>query len=275
MIIPTLGFFELIEHPLLQGRFFDHTDGEPGREAAAVTREFAHRFWPDQSPVGEQFRLRNGEKPGEWITIIGVCADLVHNPNETDAPPLFFLPHRQQSWSWMGLMVRTSGDPAAFASIARQILQDKDQDLPMFEISTLTGAVERNLWFLKVFGSLFFAFALSALLMASVGIYGVVVQTTAQRTREIGIRMALGATTGRVIRLVLGNGMRQLGVGLGVGLAGALASTGLLEQVGFLVGTSADDPKVFIAVAAMLVVIGLVARWLPARVDPVKALHSE
>lgn len=279
MIVSALGFFDLVEQPLLQGRFFDHTDGEEGREAAVVTREFAQRFWPDQSPIGEKFRLRNGDEPGEWNTIVGVCADMVHNPNETDAPPLFFISHRQETWSWMGLMVRTRGDPAAFASTARQILQEKDQDLPMFEIATLTGAVERNLWFLKVFGSLFFAFALIALLMASVGIYGVVAQTTAQRTREIGIRMALGATTGRVIRLVVGSGMRQLGIGLVLGLVGAYAATGLLEQVGFLIGTSADDPGVFIAVALMLLTIGLIACWLPARraarVDPAKALHSD
>ena len=149
----------------------------------------------------------------------------------------------------------------------------------MFEIATLEGAVERNLWFLKVFGSLFFVFALITLLMASVGIYGVVAQTTAQRTREIGIRMALGATTGRVIRLVVGGGMRQLIIGLVLGLGGAFAATGLLEQVGFLVGTSADDPKVFVAVAGMLTGIGFIACWLPARrasrVNPVKALHSD
>lgn len=115
--------------------------------------------------------------------------------------------------------------------------------------------------------------------MASVGIYGVVAQTTAQRTREIGIRMALGATTGRVIRLVVGSGMRQLGIGLVLGLGGAYAATGLLEQVGFLIGTSADDPGVFIAVATMLLAIGLIACWLPARraarLDPAKALHSD
>lgn len=149
----------------------------------------------------------------------------------------------------------------------------------MFEIATLEGAVERNLWFLKVFGSLFFVFALIALLMASVGIYGVVAQPTAQRTREIGIRMALGATTRRVIRLVVGGGMRQLIIGLVLGLGGAFAATGLLEQVGFLVGTSADDPKVFVAVAGMLTGIGFIACWLPARrasrVNPVKALHSD
>ncbi|GAB5560330.1 MAG: ABC transporter permease [Synoicihabitans sp.] len=279
MIIPTLGFFDLIDQPLLQGRFFDHTDGAEGREAAVVTREFAQKFWPDQSAIGEKFRLHNRDEPGAWMTIVGVCANLEHSPNEKDTLPLFFVPHRQDSWNWMGLMVRTSGDAATFASTARQILQDQDQDLPMFETATLEGAVERNLWFLKVFGTLFFVFALIALLMASVGIYGVVSQTTAQRTREIGIRMALGATSGGVIRLVVGGGMRQLAIGLVLGLGGAFAATGLLEQVGFLVGTSADDPKVFIAVATMLTAIGLIACWLPARraarVNPVKALHSD
>ncbi len=279
LVVPTLGYFELTNLPILQGRSFEERDGQEGREVVIVSREFAERYWPGESPIGEYFRFRHEEEPDKWMEIIGIAADFEHQPNETDVPPLVFIPHQQEPWSWMGLMVRTTGDPTAFAATARRILQDADQDLPLFETNTLEGAVLENLWFLRVFGSLFLSFALIALLMASVGIYGVVAQNTARRTREIGIRMALGATTGKVMSLVVGRGMRQLVIGMVLGLGGAAAATGLLEKVGFLVGISAHDPLTFVSITALLGAIGLTACYLPARraarVNPVRALHEE
>lgn len=279
MVVPSLGYFELTNLPILQGRSFDEHDGQEGREVVVVSREFAERHWPDGSAIGQYLRFRNQEEPGAWMEIIGVAADFEHQPNESDAAPLVFIPHRQDPWGWMGLMVRTSGDPAAFTSTARMILQDADQDLPLFETNTLKGAVVEELWFLQVFGSLFLSFALIALLMASIGIYGVVAQSTARRTREIGIRMALGATASKVMTLVVGRGMRQLAVGMVLGLGGAAAATGLLEKVGFLVGISAHDPLTFVSITALLMGIGLTACYLPARraarVNPVRALHEE
>ena len=179
----------------------------------------------------------------------------------------------------MGLLLRTSGDPALLANSIRSTVQNLDQDLPLFEVRTLTAALERKRWFLRVFGTLFSAFALTGLLMASVGIYAVVAQATARRTREIGIRMALGATTARIARLVLSRGLIQLFVGLLLGLAGAFAATNALVKTGLIIAVSASDPFVFVGITGLLITIGAFACWLPARraskLHPVKALSHE
>jgi ABC-type antimicrobial peptide transport system permease subunit len=179
----------------------------------------------------------------------------------------------------MGLLLRTSGDPALLSHAIRSTVQKIDQDLPLFDVRTLRTALERQRWFLNVFGTLFSVFALTGLLMASVGIYAVVAQTTARRTREIGIRMALGATAAGIARLVLSRGLIQLAIGLLLGLAGAVAATNLLAKTGLILRVSADDPFVFAAITALLVSVGVFACWLPARraaaLHPVKALRHE
>jgi ABC-type antimicrobial peptide transport system permease subunit len=158
-------------------------------------------------------------------------------------------------------------------------VQKLDPDLPLFEVRTLSTALEKRRWFLRVFGTLFAVFAATGLLMASVGIYAVVAQTTARRTREIGIRMALGATAANIARLVLSRGLAQLLLGLVLGLGGAFAATRLMDNVGFLIGTSPRDPVVFAGITLLLIAIGLVACWLPARraarIAPTEALRTE
>ncbi|HVU36155.1 MAG TPA: ABC transporter permease [Opitutaceae bacterium] len=276
-IFATPNYLATINLPLLGGRALRDPDGETGHEAAVVTRAFAVRYWPGELPIGQRFRFLNDGKPGAWITIVGVCGDIVQDPQSPNPPPVVYLSDRQEPWAWLGLMLRTPGDPAALASSVRAAVQAIDPTLPLFEVQSLPHAIEHNNWFLKVFGSLFLTFALIALTMASVGIYAVVAQSTARRTREIGIRMALGATAGSVVRLVLSRGLRQLAIGLVIGLGGALAVSQLMVH---LIGAeSPRDPVVFGAVTGLLVSIGLFACWLPARraayVQPTEALRSE
>lgn len=280
LLVQTPEYLPAIGLPLLQGRGFEVTDGDPGKEAVIVSRAFATRHWPDEPAVGRRLRFVENEKPGEWMTVIGISADLVQEATEKDAPPVVHVPYRQQPWGWMGLLVRTSSDPAALAQPVRAAVQQIDQDLPLFEVRTLSAAIDKQGWFLSVFGTLFSVFALTGLLMASVGIYAVVAQTTARRTREIGIRMALGATAASIARLVLSRGLVQLISGLVLGLGGAFAATRLLDNVGFLVGgVSAHDPLVFTGITALLVLIGIVACWMPARkaarIAPTEALRTE
>lgn len=273
------GYLPAINLPILTGRGFNDTDGETGKEAAVVTREFASRYWPSESPIGHRFRMTGwGQKePGPWVTVVGVCGDIIQSPQERHSPPLAYMTNRQEPWAWLGLMLRTKGDPAVMGKALRSAVQEIDPDLPLFELRTLPEAIAHENWFIAVFGSLFFVFAIIALLMASVGIYAVVAQNTAWRTREIGIRMALGATTGRVVRLMLTRGMRQLAYGLCIGIAGALASTRLMESLVGLV--SPTDPLVFGSITVLLGAIGLFACWLPARraarVSPTEALRAE
>jgi len=276
-VVQTPDYLATIGLPILQGRGFAERDGDKGKEAAVVTREFAARYWPDRPAVGQRFREVDGDKPGAWITVVGVCADIVQDPRNPEAPPLFFVPHRQEPWAWMALLVRTAADPAALTNPLRAAVQQVDPDLPLFDVAALPGALERQRWFLRVFGTLFLTFALIGLAMAAVGIYAVVAQSTARRTREIGIRMALGATAGRIARLVLARGLTNLLLGLALGLAGAWAATLLLAQSRLVMRVSAHDPVVFTGITLLLLAIGLFACWLPARkaarIAPTEALR--
>jgi hypothetical protein len=278
-VVQTPGYLEAIDLPILVGRGFEHTDGDPGKEAAVVTREFAERYWAREAAIGQRFRFTEGEEPGPWMSVVGVSADMVQSPQEADAPPLVFITSRQEPWGWTALMVRTTSDPATIATLVRKAVQQLDPDLPLFQAATLPSALDRQSWFLRVFGTLFFIFALVGLLMASVGIYGVVAQSTARRTREIGIRMALGANAAAVLQLVLGRGLRQLALGVVLGLGGALAAAHVMSNTGLLVRVSPNDPIVFLAITGLLLAVGLTACWLPARrashIAPTEALRSE
>jgi putative ABC transport system permease protein len=269
--LPTIGL------PVLLGRGLEATDGGEGKEASVVTRAFAASYWPGLSPVGRRFRFLPGEKPGPWITVVGVCSDLVQNSMEQNPPPLAYFSNRQEPWAWLGIVLRTTGDPESLASSARAAMQGLDPDLPVFEVRTLNDAIDHQFWFLKVFGTLFLSFALIALLMASVGIYAVVAQATSRRTREIGIRMALGASAARIVRMVLSRGMLQMGTGLGIGLAGAIAAARLMAGLPGMASTK--DPWMFCGVVAVLAATGLLACLLPARraahVPPTEALRTD
>jgi len=279
VVVQTPDYLPTIGLPVLLGRGFEETDGGKGKEAAVVTRSFAAQYWPQALAVGKRFRFIQEGKPGEWMTVIGISADIVQNPQEPDAPPLVFITHRQEPWGWIALLLRTSGDPTALAGAVRATVQKLDADLPLAEVATLPAALDRQRWFLRVFGSLFLSFAAIGLLMASVGIYAVVAQATARRTREIGIRMALGATASGILRLVLARGLAQLLLGLGLGLIGAFSATRVLAQNGFLFQISPNDPLVFVAITGLLIAIGAFACWLPARraaaLHPVEALRCE
>ncbi|MEO6005856.1 MAG: ABC transporter permease [Opitutus sp.] len=278
-IVVSANYLPSISLPILTGRAFNETDGDPAKEAVVATRAFANKYWPNASAVGQRLRFIQDKKPGPWLTIIGVSADLVQNTQRADAPPLVFVPYRQEPWGWMALLLRTSADPTLLSTPVRATVQSIDQDLPLFDVRTLPAVLERERWFLSVFGTLFLVFALTGLLMASVGIYAVVAQSTVRRTREIGIRMALGATALGIVRLVLSRGLVQLAIGLVLGLAGAVAATRLLDRVGFLIAVSPQDPLVFGVITVLLLVIGLFACWLPARraatLQPVTALRHE
>jgi predicted permease len=281
MIVQSPGYLSMIGLPVQAGRDFTEQDGETGREAAVVTREFAAKYWPNQQAVRKRFRFVDRdkpEKPGAWISVVGVTGDLVQSPQNRDAPPLVFIPHRQEGWGGMALLVRTgSASPSTLGRPIQAVIQELDRDLPVFDVSTVSEAVEKQRWFLVVFGTLFFSFACIGLLIASVGIYAVVAQAAARRTREIGIRMALGSTANGILGIMLLRGVKQLGAGLVLGLVGAYAATGMMKDI--LIRVSPQDPLVFVAVTALLVTVGLFACWLPARraaaLHPVQALREE
>ncbi|HKV38714.1 MAG TPA: FtsX-like permease family protein, partial [Blastocatellia bacterium] len=280
VLVQSQGYFDTVDLPILAGRDFNASDGAAGAECAIVTKEFAEKHWPNQLALGKRFRFFTDNKfehPGPWLAVVGVSANLVQSPSEATPDPLVFLPYRQDQSDSMFVMVRSTGNPTTEVSGVRAAVQSLDQDLPLFEVGTLAHVVERSQWFLRVFGVLFSVFAAIALLIAAVGFYAVIAQATGSRTREIGVRMALGATRGNILVLIFRRGLTQLIAGLVLGLAGAFPAARLLTHL--LVRVSPTDPLVFASVGVLLTAVGLCACWLPARraasLHPVSAIRYD
>ena len=279
LVVQSPGYFDAIRLPLLLGRDFNDTDGTPGHKVAVLTRQCAEHFWPNQTAIGKRFRFYDDNKPSDWITVVGISANLVQDLNESDPKPLLFVPFRQEGWDGMALLVQSSSTQSTLDPTAsvRAAVQNLDPDLPLREVSMLTKAVDHREWFLHLFTKLFLGFALIALLMASVGLYAVIAHATGSRTQEIGVRMALGASTRNILLLVMRRGLWQIAAGLLLGLAAAYPLAGLMA--GMKIGITSSDPVIFVVVATVLAAVGLVACWLPARkaarLDPVKAIRYE
>lgn len=276
-ITASAGYFPLVGLPITRGRSFESLDGRPGHEAAVVSQAFVNTYWPNTNPLGQRLRFNDDGGPEPWMTVVGVSGDLVQASDRAVAEPVIFTPYQQSEGNYMLAAVRTDGDAATLTNTFRAEMQAADPDLPLANVATLDAQLSSQLWPYRVFGSLFFVFAMTALLMAAVGLYAVMSQATLRRTREIGIRMALGATPYSVLRTVISRGIVQLTVGLGLGLAAAFAATGAMRSL--LIGVEPTDPLTFAIAATVLVITGLLACWLPARrasaVAPVQALAHQ
>jgi predicted permease len=275
LIASSPGYLETIHVPLLRGRNFNDVDGTANHETAILARDAAQQFWPGQEPIGKRFRIFDEKgKAGNWVTVVGVSAGMVQEIAGNDPKPLFFVPFRQEGWNNMALIVECSTNPVPFV---RTVVQGLDQDLPLTDIYRLDQAVDHEIWFLRLFGEVFFGFALIALLMASVGIYAVMAHAAAGRTREIGVRMALGASTRSILALVMARGLWQIAAGVVLGLAAGIPVTRIMASLP--IGVSPSDPTVFFTVASVLAAVGVFACWIPARraaaLDPVKAIRYE
>ena len=274
-VVQSPGYLEAIHLPLLEGRDFNDIDGTARHEAAIVTRDAAMRLWPGQNPMGKRFRLYDDKnKASDWITVVGISADLMQEIQENNPRPLLFVPYRQEGSDNMAVVVESTADPL---QAMRTTVQSLDPELPLNDPSRMKDALERQTWFLRVFGRIFLGFALIAMLMASVGIYAVIAHATNSRTQEIGVRLALGATMRNVLLLVMKRGLWQIGAGLMLGLGAALPFTHLMASLPF--GMARSDASIFLIVALGLASVGLFACWLPARraagLDPAKAIRYE
>jgi putative ABC transport system permease protein len=278
-ISATPGYFSLLGVSLVQGRDFKEEDGLPGKESLIVSREFAGRFFPGIDPIGRQIRFFDNKKqPRPWLTIVGIVPDIRQsNPGNRQQGPVVVTPHRWETQNGMGILIRTAGNATSLATALRQEVQKMDGQLPLSDVSTLGANLERGVWHLRVFGTLFLIFAAIALGMAAVGIYAVIAHATSQRTREIGVRLALGAGAGTIVRMVLNRGLVQIGIGMAVGLTAAFFVCRLMESL--LLKVSPSDPITFGAVGLTLFSAGLAACLIPARrasrLDPLVALRHE
>ncbi len=275
----TPEFFETFETPILQGRQFTRADYRSAPPVAVVNEAFAERFFPDREPVGQQFREQNGASYGETITIVGVAPNLKMDGLQslTPDPWGYYRPLAQADAHRVSIVARSHSDPLALAPAVRDVVHGLNPDIPLYEVNSMREILLSSMWQVNLFGGIFFIFGLIALSMASVGLYGVMAFATRQRTQEVGIRIALGAQGGHVVRLVLKQGLFQLVAGLTMGLLLALGM-GVVTQ-GWYYGVSSTDPAVTVGVAAVLALTGIAAMVIPARqatrVDPVEALRFE
>jgi len=273
----TGDYFRALQTPLLAGRFFDVRDTNNAPKVLIVNEWTAKHFYGSAvAALGKRMTIWRDEKfPRE---IVGVVGDTKAAALDRETEAQIYVPHAQDpEWPFMALVIRTAGDPAAFASTLRREVQSLDKDQPIYSVRTMDDVLLNSLGTRRISVQLFTVFACIALLLAAVGIYGVVAYSVTQRTREIGIRMALGAQAGDVLRMVVRQGMSLALIGVVAGWAGAFALTRLLAKL--LFGIGATDPTIFMALSALLMLVAFLACYVPARraaaVNPLEALAYE
>jgi predicted permease len=280
---PSAGFnmvgpdyFRTMTIPIVRGRGFTAGDDERGQRVAIVNEYMAERFWHGKDPVGQRFSMTEG--PAEWLTVVGVTRTGKYSYLFEDPRLYFFAPIAQHYRAQRVVHVRTAGAPAALIAAAQREIRAIDPNLPVYDVRSMAEMLDGpNGFFLLRMGALFGgALGLLGLTLALVGIYGVVSYAASQRTAEIGVRLALGAQRGNILRLVIGQGFVLIGAGIGLGLAAAFALSRVLASL--LFGISSTDPITFVGVPALLAVMALVASYVPARratrIDPIQALRS-
>lgn len=275
------NFLDAMEIPLLAGRYLEYRDDERAPKVAVVNQTFAKRYFPDEDPVGKRFSFDSNTKPGV-VEIIGLARDTKYSRQRDEVPPTAYLPWLQElgSLGTVTFEVRTTGEPNASVAAIRSAVRDVESNLPLNSIRTQIEQADETLAMERLFAKLVGLFGLLAQQLAAIGLYGVLAWSVSQRTHEIGIRMALGASQKEVSKMILRQGMTLTIVGLALGLVGAFVLTKYLTSLtDMLYGVTATDPLTFGVIAGFLMVVALVACYIPARratkVDPMIALRYE
>jgi putative ABC transport system permease protein len=263
--------------PILKGRDFDERDAKDAAKVTIIDERLARKYWPDEDPLGKRIRFGPPEDNEPWHTIVGVVREVKHARLDASLRESVYLPFAQIPIGGSSLAIRTSGRPENLIAAVRNQVREIDPDLPVTRIMPMTEVVARSVWQPRLYTALFGVFAVVALILATVGIYGVMSYSVTQRTREIGLRMALGAERKDVLKLVVGQGLVLAAIGVGVGLVAAAALTRLMSSL--LFGVTTTDPITFAAVSVLLTGVALGACFIPARraakVDPMVALRYE
>jgi putative ABC transport system permease protein len=273
------SYFRTMNIPVIQGRDLTLQDRADAPKVGLVNESFVRQYFPDESPIGKRIRWARVDPP-QWMTIVGVVGDVKHFGLNQPEEPAFYSPYFQsdQPWKrWMYLVVRSDGDSASLAGQVKSEVWAVDKLLPVTKVKTMSEVMSASIAGQRFNLTLMSVFAVTALLLAAVGIYGVIAFSVTQRSHEIGVRIALGAQTRDVLRLVVGQGLKLTLIGIGLGLLGAYAVTRLMQSL--LFGVSATDPATFVALAALLAAVALLASYVPARratrVDPMVSLRYE
>jgi len=275
--IVSPDYEKTLEIRLLRGRGFTHADQENLPRVAMVNATLAQRLFPGTDPIGKRFTFGNEPGRATWVTIVGVLADTKMYGLANPARLEVYVPFRQTASNGMVLLVKSGQEPTALVSAVRGIVASIDKEQPIFRIATMQEVVNASVSTRRITLILLGLFSALALVLAGIGIYGVISYSAAQRSREIGLRMALGAQRGDVMRLVLAQGGKISAAGIVIGSAASLGLTRLMAKL--LYSVSVVDPATFAVVAFVLALIATVASYIPARralrVDPLVALRNE
>ena len=271
-VVTTPGYFQTIGIPLLRGRDFTDTDREPSLRVAIVNQAFVDRIWPGQDPIGKRFRFFTDTS---FRQVVGVAKTSKYSTLGEDPQPAVYTPLEQDFSDTMTLLVRTAGDPAPALGTAQREIRSLDRSVPLQNPFTMRTILDQSLWPARLAAILLGVVGALALTLASIGLYGVMAYSVAQRTREIGVRMAMGANRAQVLAMVLRQAMTLVGIGLVIGVAGAAALSRGVTRL--LFGMSGLDPATFAGVCVVLALVAVLASYVPAwrasRLDPIKALR--
>ncbi|MGH9929549.1 MAG: ABC transporter permease [Pyrinomonadaceae bacterium] len=278
LYVTTPGYLQAMEIPLLKGRSITEQDTRDSPNVALINKTMAAQLWANVDPLGKRIKLAGSYKnPQPWCTIVGIVNDVSQYALDKKPPMQIYLPLTQSPTGFNSIVVKTENEPSAMAAAVRRELLAVDKDQAVFNVTTLEQLIGDSILIRKFFMLLLLIFAALALILAAVGIYGVMSYVASQRTYEIGIRMALGAQTRDVLKLIIGNGMALTLIGVIAGLAGAFALTRLMA--GSLFGVTATDTMTFVSVSVGLIFVALLACYIPARratkIDPLVALRYE
>jgi predicted permease len=275
-VLVTASYFETLRIPLIKGRYFNRSDTPDSLPVAIVNSSVARKFWPNEDPLGKQIRQGFPNEPfGPWRTVVGVVGDIKQQGIDRDMPQQLFMPIVQEPRATVFAIVRTQG--AVTASSLEAGIHDVDRNVSVFNDRTIDQVMRESSSRRRIAMIVLSAFGIVAVLLAAIGVYGVIAQVVAERRQEIGVRMALGATGGQILRLFLRHGLTVVTVGIVCGVVMSLAAARSLASLVF--GVTVTDPATLSAVAALLTVITLLACYMPAqsatRIDPLEALRSE
>ncbi|MDQ3013674.1 MAG: ABC transporter permease, partial [Acidobacteriota bacterium] len=273
----TPEYFKTMGIPVIRGRYFEERDTAEGQPVTIIDESLARKFWPDEDPVGKRITFEGPPTAPIWREIVGIVGHVKHSDLEGESRAQYYIPHSQRPQPNMAIVVRTPGDPNALARMVRGVVKNADKDLPIFRLRAMDQFVADSMTQRRFAMLLIGIFAGLALVLAAVGLYGVMAYSVTQRTHELGLRMALGAQGSDVLKLVVKQGMLLAGIGLALGVVCALLFGRLMKTL--LFNVSAADPLIFIAIAGTLAAVALVACFFPAwratKVDPMVALRYE